>query len=234
MGALHAGHMSLLKRAKAGNDIAVASIFVNPAQFNDPRDLERYPRTLAADIKKLEAVKTDFLLLPSTRDLYPDGYRYRLDEKDESKVLCGGHRPGHFEGVLTVVMKLLNLVRADKAYFGEKDYQQFHLIKGMARAFFIGTKIIPCPTLREADGLAMSSRNLLLEPEHRELAPALHRALRSGTRPAEIKKRLAALGFRPDYVEERWGRRFAAATLGKVRLIDNVKAMLCRNRSYAH
>ena len=124
-----------------------------------------------------------------------------------------------------MVMKLLNLVRADRAYFGEKDYQQFHLIKGMAEAFFISTKIIPCPTLRETDGLAMSSRNRLLEMEQRLLAPALYKALRSQARPSEIKKRLAALGFKPDYVEDRWGRRFAAAKLGKVRLIDNVKAM---------
>ena len=222
MGALHAGHMSLLSRAGRENDLAVASIFVNPAQFNDPRDLRRYPRTLAADIEKLAAGKADFLLLPSARDMYPDGYRYRLNCRD-SAVLCGAHRPGHFEGVLTVVMKLLNLVRADRAYFGEKDYQQFRLIKGMAEAFFIGTKIVPCPTLREADGLAMSSRNLLLEPRHRKLAPALHKALRSSARPAEIKERLAALGFRPDYIEESWGRRFGAAKLGKVRLIDNAR-----------
>jgi pantoate--beta-alanine ligase len=223
MGALHAGHLSLLRRAKKENALAVASIFVNPTQFNDLRDLKRYPRTLAADIEKLESAKTDFLLLPPAAEMYPDGYTYRLNETAESSALCGAHRPGHFEGVLTVVLKLLNLVRADKAYFGEKDYQQFHLIRGMAKAFFLSTKIIPCPTLREADGLAMSSRNMLLEPEHRKLAPALHKALCSPARPAEIKKKLAALGFRPDYIEERWGRRFAAVRLGKVRLIDNVK-----------
>ncbi|MEK7721340.1 MAG: pantoate--beta-alanine ligase [Elusimicrobiota bacterium] len=223
MGALHAGHMSLLRRARSENDLAVASIFVNPTQFNDKRDLERYPRTLAEDIEKLEKEKTDFLLLPGARELYPDGYRYRLNETVESGALCGARRPGHFEGVLTVVMKLLNLVRADRAYFGEKDYQQYRLIREMTEAFFIGTKIIPCPTLREPDGLAMSSRNLLLGPEERKLAPALHKALRSSARPAEVKKRLAALGFKPEYVQERWGRRFAAARLGKVRLIDNVK-----------
>jgi len=223
MGALHAGHLSLLRRAGRENALTVASIFVNPTQFNDARDLKLYPRTLAADIEKLESVKTDLLLLPSAADMYPDGYKYRLNETADSAVLCGAHRPGHFEGVLTVVLKLLNLVRADRAYFGEKDYQQFHLIKGMAEAFFLGTKIVPCPTLREADGLAMSSRNLLLEPEHRKLAPALHKALSSSARPAVIKKQLAALGFKPDYIEDRWGRRFAAAKLGKVRLIDNVK-----------
>jgi pantoate--beta-alanine ligase len=221
MGALHAGHMSLLRRAKAENDLAAASIFVNPTQFNDRRDLQVYPRTLKADIKKLEEVKTDFLFLPSARDMYPDDYRYRLNETAESGALCGAHRPGHFEGVLTVVMKLLNLIKADRAYFGEKDYQQFHLIKGMAEAFFLDTEIIPCRTQREADGLALSSRNLLLEPEHRKVAPALYKALSSSARPAEIKKKLAALGFQPEYVEERWGRRFAAAKLGKVRLIDN-------------
>lgn len=223
MGALHAGHMSLLRRAKRENDLAVASIFVNPAQFNDKRDLERYPRTPAGDIKKLEKEKTDFLLLPGVRGMYPDGYRYRLNENSESNALCGAHRPGHFEGVLTVVLKLLNLVRADRAYFGEKDYQQYRLVREMAAAFFTGTRIIPCPTVREADGLAMSSRNLLLEPGERNLAPALHRALRSSAGPAQVKKKLAALGFEPEYVEERWGRRFAAAKLGKVRLIDNVR-----------
>ncbi len=225
MGALHAGHLSLLKRAKAENDLAAASIFVNPTQFNDKRDLERYPRTLKEDLKKLEEAKTDFLLLPPAADLYPDGYTYRVSETAESGALCGAHRPGHFEGVLTVVLKLLNLVKADKAYFGEKDYQQYHLIKGMAGAFFLDTEIIPCRTRREADGLAMSSRNLLLEPEHRRLAPALYRELTSPARPEVIKRKLAALGFKTEYVEERWGRRFAAARLGKVRLIDNVKAM---------
>ncbi len=224
MGALHDGHLSLLERARRENDLVVASVFVNPAQFNDPQDLRRYPRPVAEDVRKLEAAGADYLLLPSAEDIYPDGYRYRVTETADSAGLCGAFRPGHFDGVLTVVLKLLNLVRPARAYFGEKDYQQYRLIKGMAEAFFLDTEMIPCPTLREPDGLAMSSRNLLLEPEHRELAPELYRALRSKNSPAEIKRRLAALGFKPDYVEERWGRRFAAARLGKVRLIDNVKA----------
>jgi pantoate--beta-alanine ligase len=157
--------------------------------------------------------------------MYPDGYNYRVSENTDSLPLCGASRPGHFEGVLTVVMKLLNLVRADRAYFGEKDFQQYRLIKGMTEAFFLNTKIIPCPTVREPDGLALSSRNRLLKPGERALAPELNRALRSSARPARIMTELAALGFRPEYIEERWGRRFAAAKLGKVRLIDNVKAM---------
>lgn len=228
MGALHDGHLSLLARARRENGLAAASVFVNPAQFNDRADLARYPRPVASDIRKLREAGADFLLLPSAEDMYPDGYRYRVTETADSGGLCGAFRPGHFDGVLTVVLKLLNLVKADRAYFGEKDYQQYRLIKGMADAFFLDTEIIPCPTLREPDGLAMSSRNLLLEPEHRALAPALYRALRSKGSPSEIKRRLAALGFEPDYVEERWGRRFAAARLGKVRLIDNVKTMSVR------
>jgi pantoate--beta-alanine ligase len=222
MGALHEGHLSLLLRARRENDLAVASVFVNPTQFNDPRDLARYPRTLAADAARLRRAGTDYLLVPSAADMYPDGYRYRVNETADSALLCGAHRPGHFEGVLTVVLKLLNLVRPDRAYFGEKDYQQYRLIKGMADAFFLNAEIVPCPTVREADGLAMSSRNRLLEPRHRELAPLLNKLLRSKAPPARVKKDLAKLGFEPDYVEERWGRRFAAAKLGKVRLIDNV------------
>lgn len=223
MGALHEGHLSLLRRAKRENDISVASVFVNPAQFNDPGDLERYPRTLKADAQLLELAGTDFLLLPSAEEMYPGGYRYRVSENTDSLPLCGARRPGHFEGVLTVVLKLLSLVRADRAYFGEKDYQQYRLIKGMAEAFFLNTEIVPCPTVREPDGLAISSRNRLLKPGERSLAPELNRALRSSAGPARIMKELAALGFRPEYIEERWGRRFAAAKLGKVRLIDNVK-----------
>ena len=223
MGALHEGHLSLLRRARRENDLSAVSIFVNPSQFNDKADLRRYPRPVAEDVRKLEAAGADFLLLPSAADMYPDGYAYRVTETADSGALCGAWRPGHFDGVLTVVLKLLNLARASRAYFGEKDFQQYKLISGMAEAFFLDTEIVPCPTLRESDGLAMSSRNLLLTPEHRALAPALNMLLRSKAAPAVIKRKLAALGFKADYVEERWGRRFAAAKLGKVRLIDNVE-----------
>lgn len=224
MGALHEGHLSLLRRARRENDLTAVSVFVNPAQFNDKKDLARYPRTLAADAKLLVAAGADFLLAPPAGEMYPDGYRYRVGENAESLVLCGAHRPGHFEGVLTVVLKLLNLVKPDRAYFGEKDYQQYRLIKGMAEALFLDAEIVPCPIVREPDGLAMSSRNLLLGPEERALAPTLNLVLNSGSSLAGMKKALSKLGFKPDYVEERWGRRFAAAKLGKVRLIDNVEA----------
>ncbi|MGA0840714.1 MAG: pantoate--beta-alanine ligase, partial [Pseudomonadales bacterium] len=131
MGALHAGHASLLSRSVAECDYTVLSIYVNPTQFNDPSDLDRYPRTLSEDLALAESLGVDAVLLPDYASLYPDGYRYRLDETGFSRTLCGAHRPGHFVGVLTVVMKLLNLVRPWRAYFGEKDYQQYVLIRDL-------------------------------------------------------------------------------------------------------
>ena len=223
MGALHEGHLSLLRRAKRENDAAVVSIFLNPTQFNDKKDLLKYPKTLRADMRALEAEGADFLFLPDYRGMYPDGYRYRVSETGESSLLCGAFRPGHFDGVLTVVMKLLNIVGASRAYFGEKDYQQYKLIKGMAAAFFLDTRIVPCPIVREPDGLAMSSRNALLTSAQRRLAPSFGRILSAGGTPGAIKRRLSAAGLEPEYVEERWGRRFGAVKLGRTRLIDNVK-----------
>ncbi|HAH05200.1 MAG TPA: pantoate--beta-alanine ligase [Elusimicrobia bacterium] len=223
MGALHEGHLSLVERSRRENGATLVSIFVNPTQFNDKNDLKNYPRTLKEDSAKLEAAGADFLLVPSSRELYPDGYAYRVQEDRLSPLLCGASRPGHFAGVLTVVMKLLQAAEADRAYFGRKDYQQYLLIKGMAEAFFLKTRILSCPTVRESDGLAMSSRNLLLSPEQRALAPALARTLRTAKTAHAAARELRRLGFAPDYVEDRWGRRFAAARLGKVRLIDNVR-----------
>lgn len=218
MGALHAGHASLVARSVAENPHTLVSIFVNPTQFNDPNDLQKYPRTLEADIALLEAQKADYLLLPQKGMLYPDDYRYRITEGAFSKMLCGAHRPGHFDGVLTVVMKLLQLAKARKAYFGEKDYQQFRLIRDMAAAFFLDTEIVPCPTVREADGLALSSRNARLTPEERAKAPLLYQALLTNDTRA-----LEEAGFLIDYLHEEAGRRYIAATIGETRLIDNVE-----------
>ncbi|MCU0303611.1 MAG: pantoate--beta-alanine ligase [Thermoanaerobaculales bacterium] len=224
MGALHDGHLSLIRRARAECDRAVVSIFVNPTQYDDPADLERYPRTLAADLEKAEAAGADLVIHPDAGALYRDGYRYRVHETEASRELEGAHRAGHFDGVLTVVLKLLNIVGADRAYFGEKDWQQLELVRGMAAAFFLGTQIVACPTVREPDGLAMSSRNIHLTPAERALAPELYRILASGAEPAEIARRLATAGFGVDYVERRGARLLAAVRLGKVRLIDNVEA----------
>ncbi len=223
MGALHAGHESLLKKSVSENDITVASIFVNRTQFNDPDDYKNYPRTIENDLHVLEKAGVDILFLPKYEEIYNDDYRYRVIENSLSKILCGSSRPGHFEGVLTIVLKLLNIVSPAKAYFGEKDYQQYLLIDGMCKALFMDVEIIPCPTVREKDGLAMSSRNLLLTSDERKTAPNFSKVLRNAKSAALAKARLEELGFKVDYVEDLYKRRFAAAFLGKVRLIDNVQ-----------
>lgn len=222
MGALHEGHSSLVQRCRGENEIVVVSIFVNPSQFNDPKDLDRYPRTLDQDLALLERLGADEVLLPSAPELYPNGYRFRVEPDRSVQVMEGAYRPGFLQGVLTVVLKLLNLVRADRAYFGEKDYQQLKMVTEMAREFFLPTQIIPCPTVREESGLAMSSRNMLLSSEAREKAAHLFRALNTTRDSAEARAMLDAYGFAVDYVEEHWGRRLAAASLDGVRLIDNV------------
>ncbi len=226
MGALHEAHLSLVRRARAENARAWASIFVNPSQFNDPGDLARYPRTLEQDLEMLRAAGCDLVFLPRAREIYPDGYRYRVSESELSLKFCGAGRPGHFDGVLTVVLKLLLLTRPERAYFGEKDFQQLQLVEGLVQAFFLDTEIVRCPLLREADGLAISSRNRLLTPDERKRAPALHRLLAASVaarRPAaEAAEELAREGFDVEYIADHDGRRLAAVRLGQVRLIDNV------------
>ncbi|HEU4517307.1 MAG TPA: pantoate--beta-alanine ligase, partial [Steroidobacteraceae bacterium] len=148
LGALHAGHVSLVRRAKAENERAWVSIFVNPAQFDDPGDLARYPRTLDADLSMLEDAGCDLVFLPRPEEIYRDEYRYRVTENALSLELEGVSRPGHFDGVLTVVLKLLLLVRPERAYFGEKDFQQLRLVEGLVDAFFLDTRIVRCPTVR--------------------------------------------------------------------------------------
>ena len=222
MGALHAGHRSLLERARAENDRVVLSIFVNPSQFDDPADLDRYPRTLDADLG-LAAGLADNVLVPDPREMYADGYRYRVSEHGLSGRLEGAHRPGHFDGVLTVVLKLLNLVRPDRAYFGEKDRQQLDLVEGMARALFLPVEIVPCPTVRDPDGVALSSRNRRLSPAARERAAAFPRILRGAAGAAEAAAALGNAGFGVDYVEDQGGVRLAAIRIEDVRLIDNVR-----------
>ena len=222
MGALHEGHLSLVRRSRAENDRTLVSIFVNPAQFDDPGDLASYPRTTDDDLELLRAEGTDFVLLPRATDLYPDGYSYRVTETERSRVLEGASRPGHFDGVLTVVLKLLQIASAERAYFGEKDWQQLMLVRGMVDALFLPTAIVACPTVREADGLALSSRNRRLAPSDREKAPRFYQVLSSAPTAGAASRDLRAAGFAVDYVEDRAGRRLGAARLGEVRLIDNV------------
>jgi pantoate--beta-alanine ligase len=217
MGALHEGHVSLVRRCRAENDCVVVSLFVNPTQFNDPGDLAKYPRTLESDLAILREAETNEVLVPTMEAMYPNGYQFKVIAPELTNLMEGAFRPGFFEGVMTVVLKLLNLVRADRAYFGEKDYQQMKIVTAMAGDFFIPTEIIPCPTVREASGLAMSSRNVRLSPEGREKAALISKALQG----SDARSVLEAEGFEVDYVEERWGRRLAAVFLEGVRLIDN-------------
>lgn len=221
MGALHAGHRSLLQRARAENAISVLSIFVNPAQFDDPNDLKNYPKTLDADVVIAKAEKVDYLLLPEASEIYHDNYRYQISESKLSKQLCGAHRPGHFDGVLTVVLKLLQLVKPSRAYFGEKDYQQLLLVQEMVKAFFLDITIVPCPIVRDEDGLALSSRNRRLTAQQRQLAIKFAQLLQSDLPIPALRTQLESFEIVIDYIEDYINRRLAAVKIGPIRLIDN-------------
>lgn len=223
MGHLHAGHLSLCERASNENDITVVSIFINPTQFNQASDFELYPRTIKEDMSLLAKQCVDVLFMPEKSELYPDDYQIQLSESVISKTLEGEFRPGHFNGMLTVVLKLFNLIQPHRAYFGEKDYQQLLLIKKMVQALFLPIDVIACETKRAEDGLALSSRNSRLSTEARKKAALFPALLSSNLSLDEIKAQLIANEFSVDYIAESWGRRLGAVTLGGVRLIDNVK-----------
>lgn len=223
MGALHSGHEELLKRAQKECDVVILSIFVNPTQFNDPKDLEKYPATWDEDLQMAERNNVAAIFYPKYNEMYPDNYRYKVIETDFSKLLCGKDRPGHFDGVLSVVMKLFNIVSPDKAFFGEKDFQQMSLLQGMVESFFMDLEIVPVATVRESDGLAKSSRNVRLTTEQRLKAPAIYKALTESSSAEAAATSLTNQGFVVDYVTDLNGRRYAAAKMGDVRLIDNVK-----------
>lgn len=222
MGNLHQGHLSLLKRAQEENDIVVAAIFVNPTQFNNSDDFNLYPRTIEQDITLLQQNGIDHLLLFTTESLYRDDDDIRVMEKKMSSLLEGPFRPNHFEGMLTIVLKFLNLVLPTHSYYGEKDYQQLLLIKKMCAALFLSTKIVGCKTIREKDGLACSSRNSRLNEVDRPKASYFPRLLMSSLQTDDIVAALLRLGFKVDYITEQWNRRLGAVWLSDVRLIDNV------------
>ena len=178
MGALHEGHASLVKQSVKDNDVTVVSVFVNPTQFNDKNDLKNYPRDLQADCALLEECKADFVFAPSVEEMYPVEDKRHFEYPRVSTVMEGAHRPGHFNGVCQVVSRLFYIVRPDKAYFGEKDWQQIAVIKAMVRHLSLDVTIVECPIVRDADGLARSSRNTLLTPEERAIAPAIYKALK--------------------------------------------------------
>ena len=178
MGYLHEGHLSLIRRAKRENDIVIVSVFVNPTQFGPNEDFERYPRNLERDAELCRKEGVDFLFNPSADEMYPEGFSTFVEVGSLTEGLCGRSRPGHFRGVATVVTKLLNIVRPTRAYFGEKDFQQLQVIKRLVRDLNIPVEIVGCQIVREKDGLAMSSRNVYLSEEERELALSLYRGLK--------------------------------------------------------
>ncbi|MGM0375466.1 MAG: pantoate--beta-alanine ligase [Bacteroidota bacterium] len=177
MGALHEGHLSLVKKAGQECDVVVVSIFVNPTQFNDPNDLERYPRNLEADMEKLEATPCELLFVPPVEEVYPEPDTRVFDFGPLDKGMEGKHRPGHFNGVAQVVSRLFDIVKPDKAYFGQKDFQQLAIVRDMVRQLNIGTEVVAGSIVREPDGLAMSSRNLLLKEKQRKSAPLIANTL---------------------------------------------------------
>jgi pantoate--beta-alanine ligase len=222
LGNLHEGHESLLKRSAQENQYTVLSIFLNPTQFDEAKDLENYPQTLQRDIEIAKKQGADWVLVPSLEAIYPDKYHYRVTETDLSHRFCGQRRPGHFDGVLTVVLKLLQLVKATRAYFGEKDFQQLELVRGMVQAFFLEVEMVACPTVRDSNGLALSSRNSRLTPAEYQLALQFPKLLASSQPLAAIREQLSLLGFLVAYIEEYNGRRLGAVKIGEVWLIDNV------------
>ncbi|WP_435173031.1 pantoate--beta-alanine ligase [Gordonia hongkongensis] len=244
MGALHAGHLQLVRAARAkGNTVVVVSIFVNPLQFGAGEDLDAYPRTLDADLALLEPLGVELVFAPSASSMYPNGPRTTVHPGEAGRILDGISRPTHFAGMLTVVLKLLNIVGPNAAFFGEKDYQQLVLIKQMVTDLNLDVDIVGVPTVRESDGLAMSSRNRYLTPEQRELATTLSASLVAGAHAAEGGREAILAAARSvlatvpeievDYLDLRGrqleeppekgaARLLVAARLGGARLIDNV------------
>ena len=235
MGALHDGHGALVRRAAGENDRVIVSVFVNPLQFGPNEDYGRYPRALPADRRLVGAAGAHAVYAPSADAMYPKGFTTHAEVEGLSDLYCGRFRPGHFRGVATVVLKLFNQVRPDRAYFGEKDWQQVRVLETMVRDLDVPVEIVRVPIVREPDGLAMSSRNRYLSEAERRAAPALRRALEEGrkearrphSRPetvaAAVRRALAKTGLKVQYAAVYEGRLLAAAYLGKTRLIDNVE-----------
>ena len=249
MGALHAGHRSLVERARRENRTVVVSVFVYPTQFNDKNDLKQYPRTPEADAALLEAAGADLVLMPSVEEIYPEPDTRQFDFGAVDKVMEGATRPGHFNGVAQVVSRLFEMVRPARAYFGEKDFQQIAVIKAMVAQLGLAVEIVECPIVRDADGLALSSRNRLLTPAHRAAAPHIYAVLRRAVEkshelsPAELKAWVVEAVEQNDLLRVIYYQSVDASTMqevgawsdsariqgciavqaGEIRLIDNIR-----------
>lgn len=246
LGDLHEGHFSLIRRSKKENRFTAVSIFVNPPQFNDKKDFLRYRRNVRRDLALLKKENVDLVFLPSEREMYPEGFQTWVEPGDLARGLCGRHRPGHFRGVATVVAKLFNIVRPTRAYFGMKDFQQLKIIQRMVRDLNLPVKIVPCPTVREKDGLALSSRNRRLSPAERTRASRFPKALQSVAAAVLSRKAVSPASIRAEFKKMLKGDRVeyleivdpetlaskkrlkpplliaSAVWIGKTRLIDNV------------
>ena len=249
MGALHEGHLSLVKKCRAECDRAVVSVFVNPTQFNDPNDLKNYPRTEEADLALLEKTGVDYVLMPSVEDIYPQKDTRVFDLGTTDKTMEGAHRPGHFNGVAQVVSRLFDIVRPERAYFGEKDFQQIAVIKAMTAQLKLPVEIVECPIVRGEDGLALSSRNTLLDAAHRAAAPHIYATLHAAVSksqemtPAQLKAWVTAEVERNPLLKVIYYQSVDARTMqevatwddspriqgciavqaGDIRLIDNIR-----------
>lgn len=249
MGALHAGHRSLVERARRENATVVVSVFVNPTQFNDKNDLKHYPRTPEADARLLEAAGADFVLMPTVEEIYPEPDTRTFDFGQVDKVMEGATRPGHFNGVAQVVSRLFDIVRPARAYFGEKDFQQIAVIRAMVRQLRLPVEIVECPIVRDTDGLALSSRNTLLDAAHRAAAPRIYATLRAAAErshtlaPHELKRWVVAEVEREPLLKVIYYQSVDALTMqevhawsdsdriqgciavqaGDIRLIDNIR-----------
>ncbi len=252
MGYFHEGHLNLMRRAKAECDLCVVSLFVNPTQFGPSEDFGRYPRDFARDAAMAESVGVDLLFAPEVEEMYPQGYQTYVDVLEVTRRLEGAARPGHFRGVATVCTKLFNIVQADRAYFGKKDYQQLKVIQRMVHDLNIPIEIVPCETVREPDGLAMSSRNVYLKPDERRAASVLYRALcagrdtilageRDGKKVKNLVEKVIATEplVKPEYVDVADAESLEplttlkgevlislAAHVGMARLIDNITVVV--------
>lgn len=248
MGALHSGHASLVKRANQENDIVLVSIFVNPTQFNDSSDLDNYPRTLEADLTLLQSLEVDLVFVPSSAEMYPEKDQRSFPLGNLDKVMEGKHREGHFNGVSQIVSKLFLLTNPTRAYFGQKDFQQLLIVRRLVEILELDISIVACPIIREADGLAKSSRNLKLSGSHRELAPFIHSTLMSASKKKEVLSPVEIINWVTDQFEKQpdmhleyfdivedkelrpitdWAEKVnkvgcLAVQLGGVRLIDNM------------